>query len=257
MQRGGIILIDFYFDYTKIIIMRFTDQSIENAISGAKDEMSGIAERVAHDLKIQNDKDWFIVGGAVRDAVIDKLVGQKNKSKDIDIILSENLDLVNNSNIVWKKENSFGGIKVQTLSVSEIDIFNQKMFEPAYFIANNFDFNCNSLYYSCRDKQIHVSAFFYDFISRKTIEMLNCHYAKNQVYGIYPDYAIVARALKFQVLFYERYNMNVKLSDNIWYMLMSMDKSAEYDMFQYIKQKVKDNNTVMQIMKKYNMYKQQ
>ena len=79
--------------------MRFTGQSIENAISGAKDEMSEIAELVAHDLKIQNDKDWFIVGGAVRDAVIDKLVGQKNKSKDIDVILSENLDLVNNSNI--------------------------------------------------------------------------------------------------------------------------------------------------------------
>ena len=45
--------------------------------------------------------------------------------------------------------------------------------------------------------------------------------------------------------------MNVKFSDNIWYMLMSMDKSAEYDMFQYIKQKVQDNNTVMQMMKKY------
>ena len=66
--------------------MRFSTQSIENAISCAKDEMSEIAERVAHDLKIPNDKDWFIVGGAVRDVVIDKLVGVKNISKDIDII---------------------------------------------------------------------------------------------------------------------------------------------------------------------------
>jgi hypothetical protein len=102
-----------------------------------------------------------------------------------------------------------------------------------------------------------VSAFFYDFISRKTIEMLIYHYAKHYLYGIYPDYAIVARALKFQVLFYEKYNMNVKLSDNIWYMLMSMDKSAEYDMFQYMRQKVKDENIIAQMIKNYYVLKRQ
>ena len=55
----------------------------------------------------------------------------------------------------------------------------------------------------------------------------------------------------------KKYNMNIELSDNVWYMLACMDKKAEFDMFQYMRQKVKDENIIAQMIKNYYVLKRQ
>ncbi len=47
----------------------------------------------------------------------------------------------------------------------------------------------------------------------------------------------VANELKFQIEFRERYDLNLRLSENILYMIYNLDKTKEQQMIEYTKSK--------------------
>ena len=251
------LMMDFYVFSYSIYVMKQNIDFIDNAIFQANKKILTDANLIANDLNFSTNKDWFIVGGFVRDAVLNELSGRVYKSKDVDIILSWKAYLENNQNIISRQENSFGGLKLCTKNFHEIDIFNQVVVNPDYFIVSGFDFNCNAIYFSCSEQNIYASYHFYNFFLNQKIDIMNLHYTKCGMESIYPVYSTVSRALKFQVVFREKYNMNIELSDNVWYMLACMDKKAEFDMFQYMRQKVKDENIIAQMIKNYYVLKRQ
>ena len=68
---------------------------------------------------------------------------------------------------------------------------------------------------------------------------------------LYKEPSLVSRALKFQVLFREKYGIDAKLSWTILHLLKNMDKQTEQEMFKYTQQKVKDETLRNKIIKNY------
>ena len=107
-------------------------EDVESAICRAKKKIAPVVDGVVNDLNLPKNTDVFAVGGFVRDAVLGKLVGKETESKDIDLILSQKPDFSENQNVLWKQENSFGGIKLGLKNFPEVDIFN-KEFETTFY----------------------------------------------------------------------------------------------------------------------------
>jgi len=236
--------------------MKWWLTDVENAIHKASDKIATVADSVAQELKVGKNDDLFIVGGFVRDNVLAALSGKENMSKDIDLILPKRPDLENNKNIVKKRLNSMGGLKIGTKNFPEIDIFQHNTTNVQLVIGEYFDFNCNALYYSHYSKSIFATSYFYDFISRKTLDLLNFIIIPNSTEQKYFGHSIVSRALKFQVQFQEKYGMRVNLSSGILGLLYSMDKDTEQKMFEYTKAKVKNQMLQNKIISKYKQLKQ-
>ena len=231
--------------------MKWWLTDVENAIIKARDKIAPVADAVAQDLNIGKDNDLFIVGGFVRDNVLAAWSGKENVSKDIDLMLSERLDLENNQNIVRKRANSMGGLKIGTKNFPEIDIFQYNATSQQLMLGEYFDFNCNALYYSHSSRNIFASSRFYDFMSRKMIDLLNFIILEQK----YPEHSVVSRALKFQAQFQEKYGLSVKLSEDILGILHNMDKDTEQKMFEYTKAKVKNQALQNKIINEYNRLK--
>ena len=231
-------------------MMRFDLQDIETAIDKAGTGIVPVACMINKELNL-NNIDWFIVGGFVRDYVLDTLTNTKNISKDIDIVLSKNVDFKNNSNVLCQNKNSLGGTKIETEKFGTIDIFQQHVACPDTIIGDIFDFNCNSLYYSYKQKQVFASAYFYNFVGNNTLNFVRCIYIKSGIKTIYPEHVMISRALKFKIMFNEKYNMDIKLSNDILYVLYHMDKSMEQQMIEYTKIKVKSEQIQLKIFQEY------
>ena len=231
-------------------IMNFALKDIDRAIKNAGEKITPLADCVKNDLQLKNDN-LFIVGGFVRDNVLAQLTNKENTSKDLDLMLPQKPDLKNNKNIVWFRQNSLGGMKIGTTHFNEIDIFQQNVDSPDLIVCNNFDFNCNALYYSLSQKQIFASAYFYDFILNNKIDLEHVIFDKDKIKILYPEYSVVSRALKFQIQFKEKYGINVNLSSNIMYILYNLDKESEQKMFDYTKQKAKSEVLKNKIIGEY------
>ena len=226
-------------------------EDVEKAIRQAIIKIAPVVNNVVNDLNLPKNTAVFAVGGFVRDAVLGKLVGKETESKDIDLILSQKPDLQNNPNVIYVKQNSFGGTKLGLKNFPEVDIFNKEFDWPDIIVGQYFDFNVNSLFYHNRSQQIFAAAPFYAFTSNKTIELENYRTANNKFETLYKDSALVSRALKFQVLFREKYGINARLSWTILHLLYDMDKQTEQEMFKYTQQKVKDENLRKQVIEQY------
>jgi hypothetical protein len=232
-------------------VMRWYLEDVEQAIRRANKKIDPVVDGVVNDLNLPKNTECFAVGGFVRDAVLCELTNTKFKPKDIDLILSKKPDLSQNQNVLWKQENSFGGIKLGLKNFPEVDIFNKEFDWPDIVVGWYFDFNVNSLFYHNRSQQIFAAAPFYAFTSNKTIELENYRTANNKFETLYKDSALVSRALKFQVLFREKYGIDARLSWTILHLLQNMDKQTEQEMFKYTQQKVKDENLRNKIIENY------
>ncbi len=232
--------------------MKWWLTDIENAIQRANKKIAPVADSVAQELNISKNDDLFIVGGFVRDNVLSALSGKENVSKDIDLILPKRPVLENNPNILRKRKNSLGGTKICTKNFSEIDIFQPYTTAVDLIVGKYFDFNCNGLYYSHYQKQILPSVYFYGFTSDRIIDFVNYIYGKNGIEQRYGEASMVARALKFKVMFHENFGIETKLSSNILYLLYNMDKQTEQEMFNYVGNKVKTKEIQNKIISEYN-----
>ncbi len=231
--------------------MRWWLEDVENAIYRARQKIAPVADSVAKELNIGKHDDLFIVGGFVRDNVLAELTNKETDSKDLDLILPKRPDFDNNPNILWKKENSMGGIKIGTKKFPEIDIFQPSANDVQMMVGEYFDFTCNALYYSHRQKQIFSSFYFYCFTSGRTIQFENFIYTDNGIGQRYTNESMISRALKFQVMFREKFGMETKLSPEILYILYTMDKDTEQKMFEYTKLKVKNQELQNNIINEY------
>lgn len=231
--------------------MRWCLEDVENAIGRAKKNVAPVVSSVVNELNLLKNTDVFVVGGFVRDAVLCELTNTQFDPKDIDLILSKKPDLSQNQNVLWKQENSFGGIKLGLKNFPEVDIFNKEFDWPAAIVGQYFDFNVNSLFYHNRSQQIFAAAPFYAFTSNKTIELENYLITNDKIGTLYKEPSLVSRALKFQVLFREKYDIDARLSWTILHLLHNMDKQTEQKMLKYTQQKVKDKNIRNQIIENY------
>ncbi len=235
--------------------MRWWLEDVENAIQRATLKIVPVIDDVAHELKIKENDDLYVVGGFVRDAVLAALTNKDYTSKDFDLILPNRPNFDENPNVIWKKENSLGGLKIGTRNFPEIDVFQKSATNPQLIVGQFFDFNCNSIYYSHRIKQLFPSAHFYGFTSNKIIDFLQVYYTENGIEQRYSNSWMVSRALKFQIQFKHKYGFETKLSPNILYLLYEMDKKTEQEMFDYTKIKVKSESMQKQIINEYKRLK--
>ena len=204
---------------------------------------------VASALKV---RDMCVVGGAVRDCVLGKMSGHNTKPKDLDVILPTPLvQPQKNPNIIGIRKNSLGGVKLYVKNFGTVDVFQQYTDEPEYIIANYFDFNCNSLYYRMHDNTIQPSVFFLEFLESRTIREQNMAYTKGGINGMYGVPQMVMRALKFQILFSEKYNLETELSDDLLYKIYNMKTSDEKEMKKYMMSHIVDKQLQKKILENY------
>ena len=197
-------------------------------------------------------RDMCVVGGAVRDCVLGKMSGKNTKPKDLDIILPTPLvQPQKNPNIIGMRENSLGGVKLYVKNFGTVDVFQQYTNEPETIIANYFDFNCNSLYYRMHDNTIRESVFFDEFLESRTIREQNMAYTNGGINGMYGLPQTVMRALKFQILFSEKYNFETELSDDLLYQIYNMKTSDEREMKKYMTSHVADKQLQKKILENY------
>ncbi len=230
--------------------MRWCLEDVESAICRAKKKIAPVVDGVVNDLNLPKNTDVFAVGGFVRDAVLCELTNTRFEPKDIDLILLRKPDFSQNQNVVWKQENSFGGIKLGLKNFPEVDIFDKYLDSPATMVSQYFDLNCNSIFYHNKARQIFAGRF-YSFTSNKTIELMTYLITSDGVETLYKKSSIVSRALKFQILFREKFGIDAKLSPMILYLLYNMDKNTEQKMFEYTQQKIKDENLRKQVIEQY------
>lgn len=235
--------------------MKWWLTDIENAIRKANDKIAPVADAVAKELNIGKTDDLFIVGGFVRDNVLASLSGKKSVYKDIDLILPKRPVLENNPNILKQRKNSLGGTKICTKNFSEIDVFQQNTTTVDLIVGKYFDFNCNALYYSHNQKRIFPSIYFYGFAADKVINFENYIYTKYGIEQRYGHETMVARALKFKVMFRENFGIETTLSPAVLSFLCTMDKNTEQKMFEYIKAKVKNQVLQNKIISEYKRLK--
>lgn len=226
-------------------------EDVERAICRARKKIVPVVDGVVNDLNLPKNTDVFVVGGFVRDAVFCELTNTKFEPKDIDLILSQKPDFSENQNVLWKQENSFGGIKLGLKNFPEVDLFDKEIDWPDMMVGQYFDFNVNSIYYHNKTRQILAAAPFYGFTSNKTIELVNYCIKGDGVETLYKEPSLVSRALKFQVLFREKYGIDARLSWTILYLLKNMDNQTEQKMFEYTQQKIKDENLRKQVIEQY------
>lgn len=232
--------------------MKWWLSDVENAIQRANKKIAPVIDGVAHELKIKENDDLYVVGGFVRDNVLAALTGKKITFKDLDLIMPKRPVLENNPNILRKRKNSLGGTKICTKNFPEIDIFQPYTTTVDLIVGKYFDFNCNALYYSHYQKQILPSVYFYGFTSDRIIDFVNYIYGENGIEQRYGNASMVARALKFKVMFHENFGIETKLSSNILYLLYNMDKQTEQEMLNYIGNKVKSKEIQNKIISEYN-----
>ena len=235
--------------------MRWWLEDVENAIQRATLKIAPVIDDVMRELKVKENDDLYVVGGFVRDAVLAALTNKDYTSKDLDLILPNRPNFDENTNVLWKKENSLGGLKIGTKNFPEIDVFQKSATNPQLIVGQFFDFNFNSIYYSHRVKQIFASSYFYGFTSNKIIDFLQAYYTENGIEQRYPNSWVVSRALKFQIQFKHKFGIETKLSPNILYLLYEMDKKTEQEMFDYTKIKVKSESMQKQIFDTYKRLK--
>ncbi|MBR4475215.1 MAG: hypothetical protein IKP05_00855 [Alphaproteobacteria bacterium] len=212
-------------------------------------EFTNTVLRVA---SVLNVRDMCVVGGAVRDCVLGAVSGHTTRPKDLDVILPEPLSQPHkNPNVLGIKKNSLGGTKVYVKNFGTVDVFQQYTNEPESIIANYFDFNCNSLYYRMHDNTIQPSAFFLEFLESRTIREQNMAYTNGGINGMYGLPQTVMRALKFQILFSEKYNLEIDLSDDLLYQIYNMKTSDEREMKKYMASHVMDKKLQTKILASY------
>ena len=230
-------------------------EDVESAIRRARKKIAPVVDGVVNDLNLPKNTDVFVAGGFVRDAVLCELTNTRFEPKDIDLILSRKPDFSQNQNVLWKQENSFGGIKLGLKNFPEVDIFDKYLDWPATMVSQYFDLNCNSIFYHKNAKEIFAGRF-YSFTSNKTIELMTYLITSDGVETLYKKSSIVSRALKFQILFREKFGIDAKLSPMILYLLYNMNKSTEQEMFKYTMQKIKDEKLQKQVIEQYYKIKQ-
>ena len=224
---------------------------VDTAIKHAGDKFIPLGNAVANELKLRTDTKLFFVGGSVRDSVLNALFSKQYDSKDIDIILSKKQDFTRNPNITFMRRNSLGGVKLQTKNFGIIDVFQYYVDDPRFIVSDIFDFNCNAVYYSHNEKCIRPTAHFYNFILNKTLDLEKVIYGSNGIEYNYRVSALASRALKFQIEFRERYNLNLRLSENVLYMIYNMDKTQEEQMIEYTKSKAGSIDLQNKILSEY------
>lgn len=224
---------------------------VDTAIKKAGNKIIPVADAVANELKLSSGTKLFFVGGSVRDGVLNELFSGKYDSKDIDIILSKKQDFKDNPNIVRMRRNSLGGIKLQTKNFGVIDVFQYYMDNPDLLVCDIFDFNCNVIYYSHNERCIVATPHFYNFVLSKTIDLQRVIYGKNGIEYNYAVSALTSRALKFQIEFRERYNLQLKLSSNVLYMIYNLDENQEQEMVKYTKAKAGSVDLQNKIISEY------
>lgn len=224
---------------------------IKDAFVNAGKRIEPFANSMKQELQISDDK-FFIVGGFVRDTVVGDFLHTDIESKDYDVVLSKKIDFTNNPNVIWQKQNNFGGLKIATKNIPEIDIFDKYTDRPEYLIAN-FDFNCNMVWYSNEDKSIVSSPLFEDFLMTQTIEPYRFDFFEG--YQRYKNEDMAARALKFYAKFNE-YGMKLRFDGVLYDLFLNMDKRTEKAMFDYINSKIKSDQMKKQMIDTYKKIRQ-
>ena len=83
------------------------------------------------------------------------------------------------------------------------------------------------------------------------IELVNYLISNYNIKTLYQEPSLVTRALKFQVLFREKFGIDARLSSMILYLLYNMDEQTKQEMLKYTQQKIKDENLRKQVIEQY------
>ena len=240
-----------FLDGVSVFFMGCCMDMVDTAIKQAGDKFIPLGNAVANELKLRTDTKLFFVGGSVRDSVLNALFSKQYDSKDIDVILSKKQDFGHNPNITFMRRNSLGGVKLRTRNFGTIDVFQYYVDNPCFIVSDIFDFNCNAIYYSHNEKCIIATPHFYNFILNKTLDLEKVIYVPNGIEYRYDVAALTSRALKFQIEFRERYDLNLRLSENILYMIYNLDKTKEQQMIEYTKSKAGSIDLQNKILSEY------
>ena len=194
----------------------------EQAKRCAEKNLAPFSQSIANGLGVDS---VCIVGGAVRDCVLAAITKKDFVVKDWDVICPVKPRFRNNKNILSVNKNSFGGNKIFLSGIGIVDVFQYYTNEPQTIIANMFDFNCNSLFFS--ENKIQESVMFLHFLETSELLVYNPHK--------YNPVCFVARALKFQIIFKEQFGIDVKLNYRILHEIYSLTDTDKDQMLEYMR----------------------
>ena len=210
----------------------------EQAKRCAEKNLAPFSQRIANGLGVDS---VCIVGGAVRDCVLAAITKKDFVVKDWDIICPVKPKFHNNKNILSVNKNSFGGNKIFLSGIGIVDVFQFYTNEPQTIIANMFDFNCNSLFFS--ENKIQESVLFLHFLETSELLVYNPHK--------YNPAHFVARALKFQIIFKEQFGIDVKMNYRLLYDLYSLTDIQQQEMQKYISNHIEPYDLQKRVWQKY------
>lgn len=217
----------------------------DNALVQTQKRLNNIAGTLSENIGV---RDFCLVGGAVRDIFLGELTNKRinvGDIKDFDIILPyPPKDIEKKTNILWRRKNSYGGIKCCIQNVGIVDIFQQYTNDVPALVANNFDFNCNSLYYSYLSQRLEISAYFLNFLETSLLRKCVGYNGT--------DESIAVRAIKFQTLFQKNFGIDSAISYEI---MEHIVKSNPVLAKQYAYAKINDVEIRRTVLRNYNYLK--
>lgn len=219
----------------------------DDAVAAAERKLGTVADRVSESL---GARDICIVGGASRDVLMGDLVGRPADTKDVDVILaSPPKNIEKNPDVVWRRHNSFGGIKLGLCGIGEVDVFHQYTNDVPALVANYFDYNCNSLYYSQKTRRLETSVYFLHFLETATLHICLGYKGSRE--------SLAVRAIKFQVLFDKNFVLKIHFGPEIMECIMTRGAAFDALVGQYAAQKIKNNELRRVCIDRYNYFRGQ
>ena len=141
-----------------------------------RSSLSEAADILSAELGLQN-RQWAIVGGYVRDALLEERFDKPIISSDIDIVvLGDCPNFSSNRSILKKKRNTFGGMKISTSRFSEIDIWSVQKSSAASVeqfweeYLSRQDFTINAVMYVYQSSELLIHDDWYEGLSKGIIQ---------------------------------------------------------------------------------------
>jgi hypothetical protein len=153
---------------------------MKQAIESAEKQLKYLVPYLNTNILFANSE-WAIVGGFVRDTLISKYLGGNLLSADIDIAVIGDLPKVClNKEIIGISNNSFGGLKIETVKYGFIDIWsvnknqNKRTNESQWMdYLDHIDFSINSIIFTYPYQKIFMHKRWLNSFKRRLISQLN------------------------------------------------------------------------------------
>ena len=255
-------------------------KKLQTAIENIEEKLAVICLQINHILNLER-RHWAIVGGFVRDLIISSYYKVDIPSPDVDIALIGLCPKYKNEDhISAMQENTFGGIKIISSVLGEIDLWtlNSHKSWKCYYISKSknitksvnrtgatskvnglkrnkyivlwekylrdIDFNANTVLYAYPEKKIIINEKkWLSFLEYQNIEI-------NNTRSPYP-YLQPIRALALAKKLSYLTSQNFNISDQLEYSLKEYGRKQDQTINDYIEKKIKYQKWKEQILVSY------